>query len=65
MANDSSVELRGQSPRLIADVLDAISARKRIGRWELVLEILGEWADERVKDAIAIQRVTGGEGGGK
>jgi len=67
MANPTdSVELRGQAPRLTADVLDAISARRRIGRWELVLEILNGYVDERMQEAVAITRVARGnevEGG--
>lgn len=56
LASDS-VELRGQAPRLTADVLDAVSARRRIGRWELVLEILAAWADDRLGEAAVVQRV--------
>lgn len=66
--NDISVELRGQAPRITADVLDAVSARRRISRWDLVLEILNGYADDRLQEAIAITRVARnneGEGGGK
>lgn len=67
-SNDISVELRGQAPRLTADVLDAISARRGMTRWDLVLEVLNSYADDRLQEAIAITRVARnneGEGGGK
>lgn len=61
-ANDGSVELRGQAPRLIVDVLDAISLSRRITRWELVNEILTAWADTTMKEATAVMRVAAGDG---
>lgn len=62
-----SVELRGQAPRLTADVLDAISMRRRMTRWDLIVEILNEYADERLREAVAITRVARAneDGGGK
>lgn len=51
------VELRGMAPRELIDVLDAISAARRQSRIELVLEVLGRWADERVHEASILQRV--------
>lgn len=56
-AAPDSVELRGQAPRLTADVLDAISMRRRITRWDLIVEILSQYADERLAEAVAITRV--------
>lgn len=62
----ASVELRGQAPRLTADVLDAISARRGMTRWDLVLEVLNRYTDERLQEAIAITRVArSNEEGGK
>lgn len=52
------VELRGQVPKLIVDVLDAVSLTKRVNRWELVNEILSAYADDRMREATAIMRVT-------
>jgi len=62
-----SVELRGQAPRLTTDVLDAMSMRRRMTRWDLVLEILNQWADERMQDATVVMRVARAneDGGGK
>lgn len=61
MSEPSPVEIRGQAPRLIVDVLDAISLTRRITRWELVNSILTEWADDRMREATAVMRVAGGE----
>lgn len=58
---EGPIELRGQAPRLIVDVLDAISLTRRITRWELVNEILTTWADDRMKEATAVMRVAGGD----
>lgn len=60
MPGDPFVELRGQAPRLIVDVLDAVSASRRISRWELVNEILEHYADDRMREATAVLRVTTG-----
>lgn len=62
MAVDSvggQVELRGQAPRTLVDVLDAVSAHRRITRWELIAEILERWADDKMAETTAILRVTG------
>ena len=67
-AKDDTVEFRGQGPRLTADILDAISMRRGMTRWDLVLEILNEYADDRLQEAVAITRVARGnelDGGGK
>lgn len=53
------VELRGQAPRTLVDVLDAVSAHRRITRWELIAEILERWADDKMAETTAILRVTG------
>lgn len=57
MAADSPVELRGMAPRITADLLDAISMRRRISRWELVLEVLNQYADDKLQEAVAITRI--------
>ncbi len=56
------VELRGDVPRNVADVLDAVSQARRISRMELVNAILSEWADETLHEATLIVRVTRAEG---
>ena len=59
MPDSANVELRGQAPKPLVDVLDAVSAHRRISRWELVVEILERWADDRMAETVAIMRVTG------
>lgn len=62
MAVDSvggQVELRGQAPRTLVDVLDAVSAHRRMSRWDLITEILERWADDKMAETTAILRVTG------
>ncbi len=59
MAADSNVELRGQLPRSLVDVLDAVSGHRRISRFDLVNEILQTWADDKMAEVIAVCRVTG------
>ncbi len=56
------VELRGMSPRETIDVLDAVSAARRISRNELVNEVLGEWARHKIHEAQAICSVTRSNG---
>lgn len=58
-SSDDSEELRGRAPKTIVDVLDAVSTHRRLSRWQLVLEVLTQWADDRQCEAIAIARVTG------
>ncbi len=53
------VEMRGQAPRPLVDVLDAISAARRMTRWDLVLHILGEWGDQAQREAVSLLRVAG------
>lgn len=61
MAEDSpTVELRGQCPREIVDVLDAFCAARRLNRQELVNRILRRWAMDRLHEATVLQRVTRG-----
>lgn len=55
------VELRGQVPRLVVNVLDAVSLTGRVTRWDLVNTILQEWADLRMREAAAVMRLTTGE----
>lgn len=59
----TSVELRGECPRQTVDVLDAISAARRISRTELVNQVLGEWARQQLHEASLIHRVTRGNPG--
>lgn len=58
---DPFVELRGQGPRTLVDVLDAVSTARRLNRWELIVQILEVWAEQQQREAIAILRVAGTE----
>lgn len=60
MADDSNIELRGQCPREIIDVIDAWSAAKRINRMEAVNVILRSWAKNKVREHTIFARVTRG-----
>ncbi len=59
-SSSSTVELRGDCPRLTVDVLDAIANARRISRTELVNEILGNWAGQQLHEASLVARVTRG-----
>jgi len=53
-----TAELRGQTPRYILDVLDAVSiARGMRDRMQLVNKILGEWADKVLHETSLVQRI--------
>ena len=60
--DDLVVELRGNCPREVVDVLDAVSQAKRISRMELVNRILCEWKDLKVHESNLIHRVTRSNG---
>jgi len=47
------VELRGYAPRTLVDVLDAVSAHRRITRWDLITQILEHWADDKMAETTA------------
>lgn len=55
---ENSVELRGDCPKETIDVLDAISAARRLTRTQLVNEILRDWAQARLHEMNLLQRVT-------
>ena len=58
MARETA-ELRAQLPRFIIDVLDGQCAASGECRTKLVADILGEWANQRHREAILIIRVAG------
>jgi hypothetical protein len=60
MANDELVELRGNTPRQIIDVIDAVSSARRISRIELVNRILSKWARDQLHEANVVARVIRG-----
>ena len=59
MPAETHADLRGQIPRTLADVLDAVSMHRRVSRFDLVLEILTKWGDDKMGEVMAICRVTG------
>lgn len=56
-AVEDTDELRGQTPKPILAVLDAVSIARRKSRIALVNEILAEWAMQAESEAVAITRV--------
>lgn len=56
-AVEDTDELRGQTPKPILAVLDAVSIARRKSRIALVNEILAEWAMQAENEAVAITRV--------
>lgn len=56
-AIEDTDELRGQTPKPILAVLDAVSIARRKSRIALVNEILAEWALQAESEAVAITRV--------
>lgn len=62
--SDHLIELRGEIPREVMDVIDAVvQATPGASRMSIVREILGEWVDRKVHEATLIQRVRRGNGG--
>lgn len=64
MASDLGlVELRGEVPREVVDVLDAVvAATPGASRMSVLRSVLGEWVARKKHEAMLIQRVTGGNG---
>ena len=56
---DDPVELRGQVPRYVVDVVDAVAIYKGVDRIEVVRLVLKEWADQKLKEAELIARMAG------
>ena len=57
MSTDGAdVELRGNTPRTVVAVIDAVSTARRLTRMELVNKILAEWAEQQQAEAVAIER---------
>ena len=52
-----TVELRGDSPRAVINVLDAVSMARGVTRMSLVNEILSEWASNKLHESTLIQRL--------
>jgi hypothetical protein len=61
MANDSdTVELRGDIPKNLMAMVDAVSTAKRVSRMSLVRKILNDWAVKTYHEAMIVERVTKG-----
>lgn len=56
---DPFVELRFKCPAMVVGVLDAVSTARRVDRSELANEVLQQWAEQQMREATAILRVTG------
>lgn len=59
-----TVELRQQIAKEIIDTIDAMSLAREMERYELVEEVLGEWARARRHEAKMIANVMRGNGEG-
>ena len=57
---DESIELRMQTPRLVVDILDAVSQARRISRTELANRVLDKWARAVLHEMSVVERVTKG-----
>lgn len=57
MRADDRVELRGDIPRELADVLDAASMAANQSRISLVIDVLHEWALRKHREATLVLRV--------
>lgn len=56
---EKTTELRGECPRDIVNVLDAVSSARGVTRTDLVNAILAKWAQRVVHEHIVIARVVG------
>lgn len=62
-AAEHLVELRGEVPREFVDVLDAVAqATPGANRMSVLRDVLGDWVERKVHEAILIQRIRGGNG---
>lgn len=56
-ADDGLVELRGEVPRDLIDVIDAVAAAERTNRMSVLRSVLREWADREVHRSTLVLRV--------
>jgi hypothetical protein len=59
-APDDTIELRMQTPKLVIDVLDAVSTARRISRAEMANRVLEKWARSVIHELSLVERVTRG-----
>ena len=63
--NGEQFELRGHVARYVIDVVDAVAmhqsagVQRRVSRFEVVRSILEAWADQKMREATLIGRLTG------
>ncbi|MDA8260232.1 MAG: hypothetical protein M0Z99_32140 [Betaproteobacteria bacterium] len=57
LIDKSEVELRGNVPRWIADVLDGVAIARETSRMAIVNEILAPYAKQRLHEAMLLQRI--------
>ena len=54
------VEARGELPREVVDVVDAVSVVKGRSRWQQIMVVVSDWAAEQRRLANVIHNVTKG-----
>lgn len=59
-SDGQTTELRGDTPLLYAQVLDAVATARRTNRTALVNQILGDWVRQQLHEASLVHRVTRG-----
>lgn len=52
-----TVELRGECPRTVVDVLDAVAIARDKTRIQIANEVLGAWAEKVLHEATLVHRV--------
>lgn len=58
-ARDGTVELRGECPHWIVNVIDAVSMTSNRSRTAVINEILGKWAGQKHREAMMVQKLAG------
>lgn len=64
MDDNGAVELRGLTPKWVADLLDAVAIARGDGssRMDVANQVLAEWSKKKIHEASVIQRITRGNG---
>jgi protein involved in temperature-dependent protein secretion len=62
--DETPVELRGDTPRWIIDILDAVAMARggKTSRMDILNEVAAEWASRRLHEANLVLRVTNAKG---
>lgn len=56
------VELRGDCNRDVVDIIDAVAKARRMNRTQVWLEVVEQWAKEKVHEATLVTRMARGKG---